>query len=210
MAEYFAFTKLVEAGGATLLLLVACSILSFIIIIERMLYFRAKSFDSSELLNTIKEKFISDNGRGVSEVLANRGEPVSYVLSECFYVGVSEDGLFEEVKSRAIAEKIPEMERYLNIEATLASVSPFIGLLGTVFGIIRSFQSLGGGTGAEKTVMTELNAGIAEALIATAAGLFVAIPATIAYNYFRKRVSDMVLEMEISASRLKVMMKGKL
>ena len=97
------------------------------------------------------------------------------------------------------------MERYLNIEATLGTVSPYIGLLGTVFGIIQAFTHLGGaGNTAAPESMSGLNAGIAHALVATAGGLLVAIPATMAYNYYKKRAARTALEVEIAASKLKL------
>ena len=78
-------------------------------------------------------------------------------------------------------EQIAKLEQNLGWLATTASVSPFIGLFGTVLGIIRAFQNLGS---AGSTSLSAVGPGIAEALIATAAGLFAAIPAAMAYNYF--------------------------
>lgn len=207
MAEYFTWSKLFEAGGVTLIVLLVCSIVSFIVIIERAIYFQSRTIDGGTLLEKIRERLESGDFPGAGNLMQSEKSPAGYVLGECLEAvpgGHLDDLLFEEVKSRAIAEKIPEMERYLNIEATLGTVSPFIGLLGTILGIIRSFQSLGGAQSASG--ISGLNAGIAEALVATAAGLFVAIPATIAYNYFRKRVGGLVMESEIAASRLKVML----
>ncbi len=81
----------------------------------------------------------------------------------------------------ATNEQIARLEQNLGWLATTASVSPFIGLFGTVLGIIRAFQNLGA---AGSTSLSSVGPGIAEALIATAAGLFAAIPAAMAYNYF--------------------------
>ncbi len=223
MAEYFTWTKLFQAGGVTLIILIACSVVSFIVIIERLIYFVSRTADGARLLEERAEDIRAGKFSDAGESLADTRTPVGYVLGQCLQlrqdVGSAQamdDSLFEEVKSRAIAEKIPEMERYVSIEATLGTVAPFIGLLGTVLGIIRAFQSIGKGAGqaagnvanaAANAGLSGLNAGIAEALIATAAGLFVAIPATIAYNYFRRRISSMTLEMEVAASRLKVLLK---
>ena len=115
---------------------------------------------------------------------------------------------FEESKDRAITEKLPEIERYLNIQATLGTVSPYIGLLGTVFGIIRAFSGLGMQSPEGSTQANELNAGIAQALVATAAGLLVAIPATVAYNYFRGCVHALIQDIEVAASYLKAHFLG--
>jgi biopolymer transport protein TolQ len=84
-------------------------------------------------------------------------------------------------------EQLARLEQNLNWLATIASVSPFIGLLGTVLGIIRAFQGLGS---AGSTSLTAVGPGIAEALIATAAGLFAAIPAAIFYNHFGRLLKD--------------------
>lgn len=212
---------MLESGGPTVLVLLVCSVVSFIVIIERAVYFQTRSRDLSSLLEGLNG---APTLKGLRDLFSAGTTPVHYVLGECLDSqktagkNAGFDGeIFEEVKSRAIAEKLIDLERYLNIEATLGTVSPFIGLFGTVLGIIRAFQSLGQ-TGAEQAGaavqsagagLSGLNAGIAEALIATAAGLFVAIPATIAYNYFRKRVSGLVLQMEVAASRLKVILMSR-
>ncbi len=90
-------------------------------------------------------------------------------------------------------EQLARLEQNLSWLATIASVSPFIGLLGTVLGIIRAFEGLGS---AGSTSLTAVGPGIAEALIATAAGLFAAIPAAIFYNHFGHALKDMGARMD--------------
>jgi biopolymer transport protein ExbB/biopolymer transport protein TolQ len=100
---------------------------------------------------------------------------------------------------RTTASEIARLERYLGSLATLGNVSPFVGLFGTVLGIIRAFEAIAKtGSGGLGTV----SAGIAEALVATAAGLFVAIPAVIAYNYFLGRVKLFANAMDSAASEM--------
>jgi biopolymer transport protein TolQ len=89
-------------------------------------------------------------------------------------------------------QQISRLESGLGWLATTASVSPFIGLFGTVLGIIRAFQNLGGGS----TSLNSVGPGIAEALIATAAGLFAAIPAAMAYNHFNHSLKAMGSDMD--------------
>ena len=217
---------MLESGGPTVLVLLICSILSLIVILERAIYFQSRSRDVRSLLAGLEDESVTGTLKGLRELFASGNSPIHYVLSECLgsqkttgkAAGFNGE-VYEEVKSRAIAEKIIDLDRYLNIEATLGTVAPFIGLFGTVLGIIRAFQSLGE-AGAQKAGeavqavqaaggLSGLNAGIAEALIATAAGLFVAIPATVAYNYFRKQVNNLVLQMEVAASRLKVILMNR-
>jgi biopolymer transport protein ExbB len=94
---------------------------------------------------------------------------------------------------------VHELERFLNTLGTIAGISPLLGLLGTVTGIIRSFNAIqAGGMGDPRA----LSGGIAEALIATVAGLCVAIPSLIAYRYLRGRVDGIVIEMEKHAIRI--------
>lgn len=213
MAEFLSWNRLFESGGPALIVLLICSIVSFVVIIERTLFFASKSIDPRALIEDFLSRLSGGRELSGADSAEMRATPAGYVLAELVDSGALQkiDGgpasndftEYEEVKSRAIAEKLPDMERYLGIIATLGTVSPYIGLLGTVLGIIRAFLSLGG-AGADATAsMNQLNAGIAEALIATAAGLFVAIPATVAYNYFRRRVNAMVLSVEVAASRLK-------
>ncbi|HEY6452019.1 MAG TPA: MotA/TolQ/ExbB proton channel family protein [Steroidobacteraceae bacterium] len=92
-----------------------------------------------------------------------------------------------------------ELERFLNTLGTIAGVSPLLGLLGTVTGIIKAFNAINAGGAGDPRM---LSGGIAEALVATAAGLCVAIPSLIAYRYLRSRVERIVVEMEKNALRL--------
>jgi len=209
MTESFNLTSMLLSGGPTLVILIIAFLISAIIILERWAYFSNRSVRPAELLLEAGGLLDRSKADELKERFRKDVSPAGYVLSEC--LSLTEDNpsfqsdSYEEVKSRAIAEKIPEMERFLTLLATLGSVSPFIGLLGTVLGIIRAFVSLDmGHEGAGG-----LNAGIAEALIATAAGLFVAIPSTMAYNLFKKKVEAMLLNIEIAASRLKMLIAAK-
>ncbi|HEX7512391.1 MAG TPA: MotA/TolQ/ExbB proton channel family protein [Candidatus Methylomirabilis sp.] len=104
-----------------------------------------------------------------------------------------------EAMQRTTAAEIERLEQRLTSLATLGNISPFVGLFGTVIGIMRAFDAISRtGTGALASVST----GIAEALVATAAGLFVAIPAVIAYNHFVSRVKSAATEMDGAASEL--------
>jgi biopolymer transport protein ExbB len=96
--------------------------------------------------------------------------------------------------------EIPRLEHYLPALATCAHISPLLGLLGTVAGMIKAFAQIQSKQGLVNP--SDLAEGISNALVTTAAGLCVAIPALVAYNYFVTRVDNMILEMEISSSEL--------
>lgn len=107
--------------------------------------------------------------------------------------------LAHDAMARATTAEIERLERGLTGLATLGNISPFVGLFGTVIGVMRAFESISRtGTGGLATV----SAGIAEALVATAAGLFVAIPAVCGYNHFVSRVKSYAADMDRAASEL--------
>jgi len=99
-----------------------------------------------------------------------------------------------------------ELERFLGILGTLGNSAPFIGLLGTVIGIIRAFKLL---EVAESAGPTAIMVGIAEALVATALGLIVAVPCVIVFNLFQERIKNISIQMEIASKELMVMIKEK-
>ena len=201
----------IKAGGITLIVLSICSAVSWIAVVERLLYFKMNAPNPLNTVHAFIQKKSKTAVKGIpSDSRAEKNErektPMEYVLHECFTVPLrnqSDGNRYEETKNRAIAECLPGMERFLGVQAALGTVSPYIGLLGTIFGIIRAFSSLSVGNVPGSAGSTALNTGIAEALVATASGLVVAIPATIAYNYFRQRLQAMVRDMEIAAAYLK-------
>jgi biopolymer transport protein ExbB/TolQ len=112
-----------------------------------------------------------------------------------------ERATLDEALERKQAEELMELERNLGTLGTLGSVAPYVGLFGTVLGIIRSFQSLGQG-GADAAGAAMVSAGIAESLVATAAGLAVAVPAVIFFNTYSRRLTVLETRMAMGASEL--------
>jgi biopolymer transport protein ExbB/TolQ len=105
----------------------------------------------------------------------------------------------ENSMQRTLNYEAERMQKYLGILGSVGSVTPFIGLFGTVLGIIKAFRDLAMAQGAGPSVVAS---GIAEALVATAMGLFVAIPAVIAYNFFVRSIDNMETEVINAASEL--------
>lgn len=178
----------VAQGGAEaiLWLLLILSVVSIGLILERWLALRAVVSRSDKNRIRLKEALQSYNLSDLEDMAKDResleGRALSYGLRHVRENGA--DGLGEIFTSFALLER-PALERSLNFLATIGSNAPFIGLLGTVLGIMKAFRDLAANASAgNEAVMT----GIAEALVATAVGLIVAIPAVIAYNSFQKQV----------------------
>ncbi len=190
----------------TLVILMFLSVLSVTFALERWWYFRGASGKSDDILGAVRKQL--EGGKTESAVAWCQKHPsavaqvVGYGLQ---YAGRSRKDLEELMLSKLKEERL-KLERYLAILGTLGNISPFIGLFGTVVGIIKAFRDLAAsGTGGPSVVAQ----GIAEALVATAAGLIVAIPAAILYNYFMGRLKRLTVEMEVASARLIVMLGAK-
>jgi biopolymer transport protein ExbB len=173
--------------------LAICSLLALTIIVEKIINLRKSKIIRDEEIQTIGD-------------LMERG-----MLDKVYDICLARPGVFnnlvraaldnkeqsrEEIKEAILdagRQEIPKLERYLGILGTIASISPLLGLLGTVTGMIKVFRAIsiyGVGSGAS------LSMGIAEALITTVIGLSIAIPSLFMYNYFTERAEQLILELE--------------
>jgi biopolymer transport protein ExbB/TolQ len=187
-------------------LLIFLSVVSVAVMIERFLYFRALEASWEKLRAKVEPLLRMGDLQELKEALAR---------SEGSEAEVLKAGLEGAKKGREAAEKMvhgaltmerQRLEKRLTILGTLGNNAPFIGLFGTVLGIIRAFHDLAVDVkGGAPTVM----AGISEALVATAMGLFVAIPAVVAYNYFMRRISRFLAHIQVSADTLLAFMPDK-
>lgn len=180
------FTVAQIADQVVLWILVVLSVLSLGIIMERFFSLRRIAKESAEVRKKIRAALQSNAVDEVESMPRNQdtleGRALNYAMRHIKESGSK--GLEEAFNSFSLTER-PELERYLGFLATVGSNAPYIGLLGTVLGIMKSFQDLSVSTEAgQQTVM----AGISLALVATAAGLFVAIPAVVSYNYYQRKV----------------------
>ena len=190
----------------TLVILMFLSVLSITFALERWWYFRGASGKSDDILGSVRKQIEGGKTEGAVAWCQKHPSAVAQVVGYGLaHAGRSRKDL-EELMVSKLKEERMKLERYLAILGTLGNISPFIGLFGTVVGIIKAFRDLAAsGTGGPSVVA----AGIAEALVATAAGLVVAIPAAILYNYFMGRLKRLTVEMEISSARLIVMLGAK-
>lgn len=191
--------ELVREGGWLMLPLILCSVIALGITLERLWTLRVKRVCPEHLLAEVwlwLKKGELDEKR--IEAL-RRHSPLGRILAA---------GLAHRNDSRALMKEsiedtgrhvVHELGRYLNTLGTIAGISPLLGLLGTVVGIMKVFAVITAqGTGDAQA----LSGGIAEALITTAAGLSIAIPALIVYRYFRGKIDDLVVRMEADAVQL--------
>ncbi len=191
-------TLALSGGTWVLYFLIACSVLSLAVIFERCVYFwRQRGHDQR-----LQDQVLASLSNGHWDHAVAYADEAKTPVARTFLAGLAQETAGIPVRERAMENQVLTeriaAERNLVILGTLGNNAPFIGLFGTVLGIIKAFNDLGiGGTAGPKLVM----AGISEALIATAVGLMVAIPAVIAYNLFLRLIKIQVARME-NASRL--------
>ncbi|PJZ70146.1 biopolymer transporter ExbB [Leptospira perolatii] len=179
------------------ILILLVSIIGFTIIIERLIFFTRWKALSPDEWRKVKDLLKDKNYDGAFELLKNLSQgPTSLVVQAAIsQYRKNTSGVEDEILSQGLGQ-IQRMDKFLSALGTIATISPLLGVLGTVLGIIRSFAEGSGTRGAE--------VGISEALITTAMGLAIAIPAYIFYNFFQKRKEDAISEMEtISDQALK-------
>lgn len=186
----------VAQHGAEFLLwvMLLLSVLSLGIIFERFVALRIVRKAAARIQYRIREALQSNSLNELEDLAKDRdsleGRALSYGIRHAKDNGSR--GLEEIFNSFVMMER-PALEKNLSFLATIAANAPFVGLLGTVLGIMKAFNDLALATNADNKVVM---AGIAEALVATAIGLLVAIPATMAFNYFQKQVKQTLMSLE--------------
>jgi biopolymer transport protein ExbB len=195
---------LLNKGGPVMYPLLLCSWLSLTVILERILFWyqdrKRKKKDAIErIFNNIKVKNIAEAVK-----LANSSDDraVKMLLNGLNHSGDS----VKEAMEIAIISEEEKINKGLSILSTIITVSPLLGILGTVTGIIYSFQILGSVSIGTPKVVTE---GIAQALLTTAFGLAIAIFTLIPYSYFQNKSENTIREMEEYGTRLELLLKNK-
>lgn len=190
-------------AGWVLWLLVGLSVLSVAVTVERLLYFLRDRTDSTALSQALTQFFQTADIAMFGAALASAGGFESRVLSAGVDVANRGPAAAEEAMGAvALAEKL-KMERGLSVLATVGSNAPFLGLFGTVLGIIKALRDLSmEAAGANDAVI----AGISEALVATAVGLLVAIPAVVLYNVLSRWVKSRISRAESLSRQVTAML----
>jgi biopolymer transport protein ExbB len=179
---------LIEQGGAVMYPLLLCSVVSLAVIIER-LYTITRAAHGAARLHQLVTEATDDGGRTDALAISRRDlSPLGAVYKAVLSSPEGEEDVRGRLAVRRLAEANRSLKRYVWLLGTVGSLAPFIGLFGTVLGIIRAFENMAAsGSGGFAVVA----AGISEALIATAGGLLVGVLSIFAYNAFMVRISNL-------------------
>ncbi len=189
----------ISSGGWIMWPIIGCSILAAGIIVDRLIALRKQKILPRDLLPQVWRLY-QDNQLDGNKVRSLRdGSPLGAVLSAGLINRHHGREIMKEAITEAGRQEVYELERNLHALGTIAQISPLMGLLGTVLGMIKVFSAIVSQGVGNPGVLAE---GISEALVTTAAGICVAIPALIFYRYFQSRVDYLVLKMEEDALRL--------
>jgi len=190
--------EILSMGGFTMYALLFCSVLSLGVIIDRLaVYGRKSRVKLPRFMERIRDEIRRRDVDRALQLCRDTNAPFARVVQ----AGLEKAGRTEKVvggvMERQIAVETGRLERLTTIVATIGNIAVYIGLFGTVLGIIRAFQDISvAGTGGMDVVI----GGVAEALVSTATGLAVAVPSVVLYNYFTRRVERFVDDMELAAS----------
>src|SRR5437867_9952657 len=191
---------LIHDGGLVLWLILFASAVAIVVFIERFLHFHRAQINSLEFLNGVRTVLKRENVvEAVSICDATPGPVARLVKTAILNRDHGRERVREALEEAGLAE-VPRLEHKLNLLATLAQLTPLLGLLGTVLGFIQTFMQMEG-----KGLLAhidQLSGGVWQALICAAAGLAVAIPAHAGYNYLVSRVNSIVLDMERAATEV--------
>jgi biopolymer transport protein ExbB len=179
-----------QLGAAPIMfLMLALSVVSIAVILERAFTFARRKEDPASLARDLRAYLAEDDLEGARARMDSSGSPEAAVLAAGLAHASRGPAAAEQAMASATTTERLLLEERLAFLGTLGNNAPFIGLLGTVIGVVMAFDRLGESGGAGRTtVPTEVMSSIAEALVATALGLAVAIPAVVGFNYFQRRI----------------------
>lgn len=195
--------ELIQKGGPVMYPIILCSILALAIVIERLYHIYKIKIDTESFMNNIELSIKRNRIADAVKICDETQGPIANIVKAGILKHDRPRQEIREAIEDAGHQEIPRLERHLGLLATIAHIAPLLGLLGTVTGMVRAFQTI-----QEKAVSFnpvspgDLAGGIWEALLTTVAGLIVAIPTVVVYNYLVNRVNDIILEVERSATEV--------
>jgi len=197
---------MVTAGGWLMLPIILCSVVAAAIIAERFWALKQEKVVPSNLVAQLWQLHQNKELNNERIKLLRDSSPLGRILAAGLINMQHERDVMKEAIEETGRQVVLELERFLNTLGTIASITPLLGLLGTVIGMIKVFTAITAQGVGNPTVLA---GGISEALITTAAGLSVAIPSLMFYRYFRGRVDMLVIKMEEEALKLVEVIHGE-
>ena len=191
-------TDFILAGGPFMWPLLACSVLIITISVERLWFLQERLVTpnglTNQIVNIFKKNLINHKQSNEIAELSSLGFLLVSVIQ---YKDLPRQNLESKIEEKAIEVKFL-LERNLNMLGTIATISPLLGLLGTVVGMITAFTGLTETSGANPDLLAQ---GISQALITTAFGLFIAVPGLVLHKYFEHKVSFLLISLQVEVSR---------
>ena len=186
--------EILQKGGPLMWIILLCSVVALGVFFERLLYLHRVSIRIGELLGGLSLLLQRDNIPEALQECSVTPGPVARVLQAALQHPQADRMELKEITTDTGLLELPKLERNLSILSMLAYITPLIGLLGTVLGLLDAFLVISAHGG--YATAAEIAKGVFESLLTTAAGLAVAIPAFLAYSYLSSRVSDLIHDME--------------
>lgn len=198
--------ELVKTGGWVMWPIILCSIAAMAIIGERLWSLQRKYVTPASLMPQVRQWLSSNEMDSARIELLRNSSPLGKILA----AGLVNRNHSREVIKEAIEDAgrhtVPDLEKFLNTLGTIAAITPFLGLFGTVIGMIDMFAGISTQGIGDPAVVA---GGIAKALVTTAAGIAVAIPSVMFYRFFRGRVNELLVDMEQEAIMLTEILHGE-
>ena len=191
------FWNIIVDAGIIMWIILGCSLLAVFIFIGKWFQFHRAQVNVRELVSGLVNVLQRDGMIEALTLCDNTPGPVARILTAAIQAYQNEDDIRRAIDDAVLVE-LPRLESHLNVLGTLAKVAPLLGLLGTVLGMQETFAAMRNSSMA----LTDLSGGISTALVTTGAGLTLAVPCLIAYNYLVARVETFCIEMEKASSEI--------
>lgn len=198
--------ELVKTGGWVMWPIILCSIAAMAIIGERLWSLQKKYVIPTSLMPQVRQWLASNELDSARIELLRNSSPLGKILAAGLVNRDHSREVIKEAVEDAGRHAAPDLERFLNSLGTIAAITPFLGLFGTVIGMIDMFAGISSQGIGDPAVVA---GGIAQALVTTAAGIAVAIPSVMFYRFFRGKVNELLVEMEQEAIRLIEILHGE-
>ncbi len=199
------FLDFIISGGVLMIPIILCSVVALGVFLERIFFLRRKRIIPDDLLRDVEVLLKQNRIDDVTVLLERDRSPMGRIFQAAMNnYGKKRDAIKVAVEEVG-GQEAEYIEKYVGVLSVIAQVSPLLGLLGTVQGMIQVFEKVVGGNVADPS---QLAGGISVALITTASGLTVAIPALIGYHYLLGKVKDLVLDMQQYSIGLVDIIKG--